>query len=73
MAWSILRLQMEEQPPILRIAANVLNKQLRIAHKRWSSSLGVGRDANNSSLLKHILLQNIHRQSLGPELILWYY
>jgi len=48
-AWRILRLQMEEQPPIWRAAANKLNKQSRIANKEWSSSLGVGRGANNAS------------------------
>ena len=53
-------------------AANILNEQSRIANKGWSSSLGVGRGANISSLLKRILLRNIHRQSLGPGLILWY-
>jgi hypothetical protein len=56
----------------MRVAANILNKQSRTADKGWSSSVGVGRDANNSSLLKHILLRNIHRQSLAPGLILWY-
>jgi hypothetical protein len=30
-------------------AANILNKQSRTADKGWSSSLGVGRGANNSS------------------------
>jgi hypothetical protein len=40
---------MEERPPIWRAAANILNKQLRIAEEGWSSSLGVGRGANNSS------------------------
>jgi len=34
--------------------------------------LGIGRGANNSSLLKRILLQNTHGQSLGPGLIFWY-
>jgi hypothetical protein len=34
---------------IWRVAANVLNKQLRIADKEWPSRLGVGRGANNSS------------------------
>jgi len=29
---------------------NILNKQLQTADKRWSSSLGVGRGADNSSL-----------------------
>ena len=33
---------------------------------------GVVRGANNSSLLKRILLRNIHSQSLGPGLILRY-
>jgi hypothetical protein len=32
-----------------RAAANVLNKQSRTADKGWSSSLRVGRGANNSS------------------------
>jgi hypothetical protein len=32
-----------------RVAANVLNKQSRTADKGWSSSLGVGRGANNPS------------------------
>ena len=63
---------MEEQPPIWRVAVNILNKQSRTADKGWSSSLGVGLGANNSSLLKRILLRNMHRQSLGPGLILWY-
>jgi hypothetical protein len=31
------------------VAANVLNKQPRIADKGWSYSLGVGRGANNFS------------------------
>jgi hypothetical protein len=30
-----------------RVAANILNKQLRTANKGWSFSLGVGRGANN--------------------------
>jgi hypothetical protein len=33
---------------IWRVAANILNKQSRTADKGWSSSLGVGREANNS-------------------------
>jgi hypothetical protein len=33
---------------IWRVAANILNKQSRTADKGWSSSLGVGRGANNS-------------------------
>jgi hypothetical protein len=34
---------------IWRVAADTLNKQSRIADKEWSSSLGAGRGANNSS------------------------
>ena len=48
-AWRVLRLRMEERPPIWRVAANKLNKQSRTADKGWSSSLGVGRGANNAS------------------------
>jgi hypothetical protein len=32
-----------------RLAANILNKQRRTNDKVWSSSLGVGRGANNPS------------------------
>jgi hypothetical protein len=32
-AWPVLRLQMEERPPIWRVAVNVLNKQSQTAHK----------------------------------------
>jgi hypothetical protein len=49
MAWCVLKLRMEERPPIWRIAANILNKQSRTADKGWSFILGVGRSANNSS------------------------
>jgi hypothetical protein len=34
---------------IWRVAANILNKQSRTVDKGWSSSLGVGLWANNSS------------------------
>jgi hypothetical protein len=51
-AWRVLRLRMEERPPIWMVAANILNKQSRTADKEWSSSLGVGRGANNSSTVK---------------------
>jgi hypothetical protein len=37
---------------IWRVAANVLNKQLQTAYKEWSSSLGVGYEANSSSPYK---------------------
>jgi len=63
---------MEERPLIWWVAANILNKQSQTAERGWSSSLWVGRGANNFSLLQRILLRNIHRQSLRPGLILWY-
>jgi hypothetical protein len=44
--------------PIWRVAANILNKQSRTADKRWPSSLGVGRCANNSSPQNLALLRN---------------
>jgi hypothetical protein len=47
-AWRVLSLRMKERPPVWRVAVNVLNKQSPTADK-WSSSLGVGRCANNSS------------------------
>ena len=46
MAWRVLRLRMEEQPPI---AANVLNKLSLTEEKGWSSSLAFGRGAKNPS------------------------
>ena len=49
-AWRVLRLRIEERPPIRRVAANKLNKQSRTADEGWYSSLGVGRGANNPSL-----------------------
>ena len=49
-AWRVLRLRIEERPPLWRVAANKLNKQSWTADKGWSSSLGVGQGANNPSL-----------------------
>jgi len=43
-----------------RVVANELNKQSRTTDKGWSSSLGVGRGANNASLWK-LMLRNIHK------------
>ena len=65
-AWRVLRLRMEERPAIWRVAVIILSKKSRAADKGLFSSLGDGRGVNNSSLLKRILLRNIHRQSLGP-------
>ena len=49
-AWRILRLRMEEHPPIWRVAANILNRQSLTADKGWPSSWGDEGSANNSSL-----------------------
>ena len=40
-AWCVLRLRMEEQPPIWRVAANILNKLSRAADKEVVLQLGV--------------------------------
>ena len=42
-------LRIEERPPLWRVAVNKLNKQPRKTDEGWSSSLGVGRGANNPS------------------------
>ena len=60
MTWRVLRLRMEERPPIWRVAANKLNKQSWTSDEGWSSSLGVGRGANNASPWKP-MLWNIHK------------
>ena len=48
-AWRVLRFRMEEQPPIWRVAVNVLNKQSWRIDREWSFNLRVGRGVNNSS------------------------
>jgi hypothetical protein len=53
-----------------RVAANILNKQLRTVDKGWSSSFGVERGANNSSLEKINLLRKATR-NLEPGRIPW--
>jgi hypothetical protein len=47
---------MEEQPPIWKAAVNIL-KKVCTADTGWSSSLGVGRGANNTSPLKGIMFK----------------
>ena len=41
-AWRVLRLWMEERPPIWRVAANKLNKQSRTAEKGDPPDWGLG-------------------------------
>ena len=45
----VLRLRVEERPPVWMVAANVLNKQSRTVDEGFSSKFGVGRGANNTS------------------------
>jgi len=70
-AWCVLRLRMEERPPVWRIASNILNKQSRTREKGWSSSLGVGRGVDKSPTLK-LTLSRIMNTCLEPGLILCY-
>ena len=60
--WRVLRMWMKERPPIWRVAANILNKQSRTADMGCSSSLGVGRGANTSSLKKTYVTKWSHRK-----------
>ena len=39
-AWRVLRLRMEERPPIWTVSANILNKQSRMADKCLFSNFG---------------------------------
>jgi len=48
-AWHLLRLRIEEQPPIWKVAVYILHKQLRTTDKGWYYSLGFGWVANNVS------------------------
>jgi hypothetical protein len=41
------------------VVANIVNTQSQTADMGWSSSLGVGRGANNSSPLEKSLLRNV--------------
>ena len=41
-AWLILRLRMEERPPIWRVAANILNELSRTADKGSPPAWGLG-------------------------------
>jgi hypothetical protein len=45
MTWRVLRLRMEERPPIWKVAVTILNKQSRTADTGWPSNLGDGQGA----------------------------
>jgi hypothetical protein len=55
--WHILGLWMEGQAPAMEVAANTLNKRPRRDNMGCSSSMGVGRRANNSYHKKINMLQ----------------
>jgi hypothetical protein len=55
------------EPDRSRASVNILNKGQRTADNGWSSSLGFGRGAKNSSPYKRIVLQIIQKR-LGPGL-----
>jgi hypothetical protein len=50
---------------IWRVAANVLNKQSRTADRGWSSSLGVGRGANNPPTVNPLICHKT--ESTAPD------
>jgi hypothetical protein len=41
---------MEEQPPIWRVAANILNEQSQTTDMGWFFNLGLGQVANSSTV-----------------------
>jgi len=60
MALHIFRLQVEERPPIQRVAVSILINQLRTADKWWSSSFGVGELLTIPERKKLALIHNGH-------------
>ena len=68
-AWRVRKLRTEERPPVWRVAASILNKQSRRAVKGWSSRLGVGRGANNSSPSKQMRIFGTKRVEITGEWI----
>jgi len=52
-AWRVFRLGMEKRPPVRKVAANILNKQLQTADKGWSCSLGFRRGAKTYLVTKY--------------------
>jgi len=53
---------MEERPPILRVAANILSRKSQTADKGWVSSLGLDEVLTNPHLKKYHVT-NFHKES----------
>jgi len=59
-AWHVLRLRIQERPPIRRVAANKLTKQSRTTDEAWSSSLGAGRVLRTLPCKKNYVKKHLH-------------
>jgi len=57
----VLKLRVEERPPIWREAEIILSKQLRTADMVCTSSLEVERGCNNLSSSKCVMLRIVHQ------------
>jgi len=64
MTWRVLMLQIEEWPPMWRVATNIWNKQSQTADKRGSSSFGVWRGAKSSLPYKCTIMNRTHRKPM---------
>jgi hypothetical protein len=65
-AWRVVSLRREEQTRTWRVAGNKLNKQPRTADQGWSSSLGVGRGANNTPSRENVNVMNYSEYEMLP-------
>jgi len=70
-AWRVLRLRMEERPPIWRSAANILNNQSRKDDKGGPPAWWLGEVLTTPHRKKNALLRNRY-MCMGPGLVLWY-
>jgi len=52
MAWLVLRLQLEDRPSIWKVIANIVNKEMRTADKRFSAACR-SRDLLTTSQIKN--------------------
>ena len=64
MTWRVLRLRMEERPPIWRVAANILNKQSRTAERGGLPVLGLGEVLTTPHRKKSIVNEIFHTKTL---------